>query len=524
MAEYMRKQKVSKIYFSLTNWREFRLKVFGEGILIGLLAGTVVVLFRYLLEQGEQLRETLYLFFQNGHFIWGGVWVLSLPLIACVLGWLVKKEPMAAGSGIPQVKGIILGLMKMNWLRVLICKLVGGVLAIGSGLSLGREGPSIQLGAAVGQGISRSLGRTKMEERYLLTSGASAGLAAAFNAPLAGVLFSFEELHKNFSSTVLMTVVAAAIVADVVTQYFFGYSPVFAFADLPVFPANYYGWVVLLGAIMGLFGIAFNYCLLKSMALYEKTGMSVTQKAASALLIAGLLGFVLPQVLGGGHQLVNSLSSEHPGMKMIVILLAVKFLFTMVSYGTGVPGGIFLPLLVLGALTGNLYEQVLVSSGLFQAGYSGNFIVLAMAAYFSAIVKAPITGSILIMEMTGSFKHMLSLIVVSMTAYVIADLCRSKPVYEALLNLSLGKQRKTVAVPARNRMVVEVAIASGALIERKKVKDVNWPDEALLVSLKRGEQELIPQGDTRMLAGDYLYVVVAADKANDIRLLAGHKI
>lgn len=128
------------------------------------------------------------------------------------------------------------------------------------------------------------------------------------------------------------------------------------------------------------------------------------------------------------------------------------------------------------------------------------------------------------MEMTGSFKHMLSLIVVSMTAYVIADLCRSKPVYEALLNLSLGKQRKTVAVPARNRMVVEVAIASGALIERKKVKDVNWPDEALLVSLKRGEQELIPQGDTRMLAGDYLYVVVAADKANDIRLLAGHKI
>lgn len=431
---------------------------------------------------------------------------------------------MAAGSGIPQVKGILLGLMKMNWLQVLIHKLTGGILAISAGLSLGREGPSIQLGAAVGQGISRMLGRTKLEERYLLTSGASAGLAAAFNAPLAGVMFSFEELHKNFSSTVLMTAVAAAVTADVVTQHFFGCSSVFSFAGLPVLPTGFYGWVVLLGMIMGLFGVLFNYCLLKSMDLYEKTGLSLKQKAALPLLAAGILGFLLPQVLGGGNQLVNTLSIDRIGMNMIFILLAVKFFFTMISYGSGVPGGIFLPMLVLGALAGDLYGQVLVSMGFFQTGYSGNFIVLAMAAYFSAIVKAPITGSILIMEMTGSFEHMLSLIVVSMTAYVVADICKGKPVYETLLNRSLCKQGKAPYMTMPKRMVVEAVIASGAAIERKEVKDVNWPDKALLVSIKRGEQELVPQGDTRMLAGDYLYVLVAVDKADEIRLLAGNKM
>ena len=520
----MRKQSGSKVYFSLIHWRNFRLKVFWEGILIGLLAGVVVVLFRYLLEQGELLRTLLYQFFQDGHFFLGGIWFFVLLVIACILGWIVQREPMAAGSGIPQVKGILVGLMKMNWLQVLIHKLIGGVLAIGAGLSLGREGPSIQLGAAVGQGISRMLGRTKMEERYLLTSGASAGLAAAFNAPLAGVMFSFEELHKNFSSTVLMTTVAAAVTADVVTQHFFGYSPVFSFAGLPVFPTGFYGWVVLLGIIMGLFGVLFNYCLLKSMDLYEKTGLSLKKKATIPLLVAGILGFLLPQVLGGGNQLVNSLSMERIGINMISILLVVKFFFTMLSYGSGVPGGIFLPLLVLGALAGDFYGQVLVAMGFFETGYSGNFIVLAMAAYFSAIVKAPITGSILIMEMTGSFEHMLSLIVVSMTAYVVADICKGNPIYEALLNRLLCKQGKASFVTLPKRMVLEAAIASGAPIERKTVKDVNWPDKALLVSIKRSEQELVPQGDTRMLAGDYLYVLVSVDKADEIRLLAGDKI
>lgn len=125
-------------------------------------------------------------------------WFVVLLAAALLLWRLGVYEPNAGGSGIPQVKGVILGAIRMRWLRILWVKLVGGIVGIGLGLSLGREGPSIQIGAVTAQGLSRAFGRTRMEERYLITAGASAGLAAAFNAPLAGVMFALEELHRNF--------------------------------------------------------------------------------------------------------------------------------------------------------------------------------------------------------------------------------------------------------------------------------------------------------------------------------------
>ena len=451
---------------------------------------------------------------------------LLLFIIAYLLNWIVKVEPMAAGSGIPQVKAIILGLMKMNWLRVLINKFIGGVLAIGSGLSLGREGPSIQLGATIGQGLSRRLGRSKMEERYLITSGASAGLAAAFNAPLAGVMFSLEELHKNFSPTVLMPAVAAALTAVVVSQHFFGSNPIFNIAGLPVFPVRYYGFIILLGILLGILGIAFNRILIKTLDIYEQQGwLSGMGKMALPLVVAGILGFFLPEVLGGGNGLVDALASKSFSLNILWILLIVKFFFTMLSYGSGVPGGIFLPMLVIGALAGSIFSHILISLGQLDPYYGTNIIVLSMAAYFSAVVKAPITGTVLIMEMTGSFNHMLSLIVVSMTSYLVADVAKSKPIYEELLERSLLKMGKVpVNITSEKRMILEVAICISSKINGRQIKNIDWPPHCLLVSIKRGDTELVPKGDTKIIAGDYLYILTNAEQAQQIRELAAECI
>jgi len=439
-----------------------------------------------------------------------------------MLNGIVKAEPMASGSGIPQVKGIILRLMKMNWLKVLIYKFIGGIIAIGAGLSLGREGPSIQLGATIGQGLSRILGRARMEERYLLTSGASAGLAAAFNAPLAGVIFSLEELHKNFSPAVLMSAVAAALTAAVVSEHFFGLNPIFNFIGLPIFPVRYFGFVILLGIVIGLLGIIFNRVLIKTLDIYEQQRVFLGMgKIALPLVVAGILGFLLPEVLGGGNNLVDALASRSFSFNILWLLFIAKFLFTMLSYGSGVPGGIFLPLLVIGALAGSIFSHILIGVGQLDPLYGTNIIVLSMAAYFSAIVKAPITGSILIMEMTGSFNHMLSLIVVSMTAYLIADIAKSKPIYEELLERSLMRKGKiSVDSTSKKRMIIELAICIGSKLDGKQIKNIDWPLHCLLVSIRRGDTELVPKGDTRIIAGDYLYVLANADQAEQIRELA----
>lgn len=521
----MTKRRFSKVYHAVARWQDFRLKLFWEGVLIGLAAGAVIVAFRYLLELAEEARRELYILLSASPWPASLPWFLALLGLAFLLTKLVRLEPMAAGSGIPQVKGILLGAMKMHWLRVLLTKFFGGVLAIGAGLSLGREGPSIQLGATVGQGLSRLLGRTRMEQSYLLTCGASAGLAAAFNAPLAGVIFSLEELHKNFSPAVLLSAMAAALTATVVAQDFFGVSPVFTLADLPLLPVRHYPYLLFLGALLGLLGVFFNRALVYSLDWYDRQPWPSPAKAALPLLLAGWLGFVLPDVLGGGNHLVDGLAAGNFGLSFLALLLAAKFLFTMVSYGAGVPGGIFLPMLVIGALAGNVFSQLAVSWGGLGALYHGNMIVFAMAAFFAASVKAPITGSILIMEMTGSFQHLLALTCISMTAYLVADRLKAKPIYEELLARSLRKQSQGASLAgAREKVLLELAIAAGSPLAGRQVQQIDWPQPCLLLSVKRGEMDLVPRGETRLLPGDYLLALSTQAHAAKLRKLATEQL
>lgn len=515
----MSAKKKSGIFVVLTDWRDFRLKIFAEGIIIGLFAGITVVLFRYALEKAELLRDGIYVFIKaNG--IWAAAaWFMALVIVALLLGFIVKNVPMAKGSGVPQVKGVILRQLETDWLKMITGTFIGGVLAIGAGMSLGRQGPSIQLGASVGQGVSRLLGRLKIEEKYLVTSGASAGLAAAFNAPLAGVIFALEELHKNFSPAVLMSAMAASLTADLVTQQFFGHQPFFDFRDLPVLPHHYFLLIIGLGLVTGVFGVFFNWCLIKAPKVYSRQKW-VPKMFVSIypLVIGGVLGFILPEVLGGGDRLLNSIHQGNFGLQMLIVLAAAKFIFTMISFGSGVPGGIFLPLLVIGALTGAVYGNTVIELLHVNSLYCNNFVVMAMAAYFTAIVKAPVTGSILITEMTGSFHHLLALVTVSMTAYLVSDILKSKPVYELLLEQILAKKGAADTVgDDKKKVIIDVVVSMGSSLEGRMVKDIKWPRQCLIVGIRRGESELIPRGDTRILAGDYLNVLLMEGQEEDIR-------
>ena len=196
-----------------TEPRHFKLRLFVEGNIIGVFTGLLIALFRRLLELSEQAAPVLYAWLAV-HPAWIGGWAALLMLIGWILYRIVRRDGMTSGSGIPQIKGILLGRMDMNWARVLVLKFAGAVLGIGAGLSLGREGPSVQLGACIGQGLGRVTHRSYSENHYLLTAGAGAGLAAAFNAPLAGVMFALEEIHKNFSAMVLLSCMVASLIAD----------------------------------------------------------------------------------------------------------------------------------------------------------------------------------------------------------------------------------------------------------------------------------------------------------------------
>ena len=404
-----------------------------EGLCVGLIGGFIVLLYRVALTfAGNWLIKILS--YIKGNPFRCAVWFLILMALAWIVGRLVKWEPMISGSGIPQVEGEVSGRLSQNWKRVLPAKFAGGFLCMLGGLSLGREGPSIQLGAMAGQGISRALGRGKREEKFLMTCGASAGLSAAFHAPLAGMMFAVEEIHKTFSIPILLPVMTASVTADYIASHILGLDPVFHFQITEYLPQNYYWLLILLGILVGVSGGVYNGGMLKAQELYRKIPLlKETGRLLIAFLTAGVLGLVMPSVLGSGSGLIVSLTKGEMVLGMVVLTLVVKFLFSAVSFGSGAPGGIFFPLLILGALLGAVFAMTGAEFFGLDPVYINNFVLLGMTGFFTAIVRAPLTGIILLFEMSGSISQMLSLSIVSVTAYIVATLMRSEPIYDSLL-------------------------------------------------------------------------------------------
>lgn len=490
----------------VNRYRSFRYALILEGIVIGAVSGVVVVLFRYLLTCMDGLLHSV-LNYGKDHTWFLLVWFVFLAAAACVVAFLLKWESFISGSGIPQVEGEMIGEVDPCWWKVLAAKLAGGLLSIGCGLSLGREGPSIQLGAMTAKGFSRLTGTGKTEEKLLLTCGASAGLSAAFNAPIAGVLFSLEEVHKHFSPEVLLSTMASSITADFISRNVFGLQPVFNFQIDHLIPLHVYGHIIFLGVILGGLGVAYNTCLSKTQDLYQRIP-SQALRLMIPFLLAGVFGFCYPSVLGGGHSLVEVLSSGNMLLGALFLLLVLKFSFSMISFGSGAPGGIFLPLLVLGAVIGSIYYSGagMVTDSL--DGLLGNFIILGMAGYFSAIVRAPITGIILISEMTGSLSHLLTLSLVSLVAYVVPDLMKCAPVYDQLLHRLLSRLNPDrLSFPTGEKVLVEGRIFHGSGAEGRKVCEIQWPSTCLLISLMRGDAEFVPRGETKLAAGDKIVVL-----------------
>lgn len=494
----------------------FPLRLIGEGLAVGLGAGLVVTAYRWLLQKaGEWLTAVLE--FTAGSPLKMAGWFAALLLMAWAVGKLVTWEPMISGSGIPQLEGEMSGKLDQTWWKVLPAKFCGGFLCLLGGLSLGREGPSIQLGAMAGKALSRLASLGKSEEKYLLTCGASAGLAAAFHAPLAGVLFSLEEIHKNFSVSVLISVMTASVTADCVASAFLGRDPVFQFQIQGDLPMQHFWMVLLLGLVLGVFGAFYNWFTLKAQELYQRAEfLNTVTRLFLPFLAAGVLGYTVPALLGSGGNLITAVTAEQLSISTALLLLAGKFLFSAVSFGSGAPGGIFFPLLVLGGLTGGVFGMACSQWLGLPAGYVNNFVLLAMAGYFTAIVRAPLTGIILIFEMTGSLSQLETLTLSAGTAFVTAELLRSVPIYESLLIRILKRQGQEVPKESQGKVLKEYVIMHSSQLEGCRIAQISWPEHALIVAVRRGTGEILPRGATRLMASDTLMVMVDVECEGEV--------
>lgn len=480
---------------------------------IGVLSGITILIYRIL---GEKTLEVFRKLCEGAKADTSKIYIIFgvLILLALFVSFCVRMEPNISGSGIPQVEGILSRRMEVDWKKVLVYKFLGGIATLAAGLSVGREGPSIQMGAAIGEGVSRNMNKMDFEHKYLITSGASAGLAAAFNAPLAGTMFALEEVHKNFSPVVLLSAMVSAVTADLVTKSVLGIMPSLRFSQLNIMPLRYYWSLIILGIVVGISSYFFNNGVVGAKNCYKKVNAPREVKIAVPFMFSGLIGILFPYMIGGGHKLIMDISVMHVSIIMVVAILAIKYFFTMLSFGSGVPGGIFFPLLAIGAVMGHLVGIICIRYLGVPQEFIINFAILAMAGHFAAIVKAPITGIILIFEMTGSFEQLLPLSVVVFTAMITSDILKVEPVYDMLLeNILEGNTVKKYRGKKDKKTLIEMVVHIKSPADGSLVSEIKWPQNCLIVSIYRGQKEIIPRGNTKIIQGDMLLAMVNQDES-----------
>jgi CIC family chloride channel protein len=340
----------------------------------------------------------------------------------------------------------VLGEEQLHWRRLLPVKFFGGLASIGGGMALGREGPTIQIGGATGLMVSTWF-RVKPgegERKALISAGAGAGLAAAFNAPLAGVVFVLEELHGAFTPVIFVAAFLASVTADVVCRLLTGETPVFALHGMPVPSLNALPVALIVGGIAGFGGVLFNRSLLASLDRFDRLRRwPPFAVGALAGLIVGFAAWIYPEVSGSGAILAEHAMAGKIAIRGVIALVAARFVLTMVSYGSGAAGGIFAPLLVIGALGGLAVGSAAHLIAPTWAGHPEVFAVLGMGALLTSIVRAPLTGIVLMVELTGEYNYMLPLLVSCFAAYGVAEAMNDVPIYEVLR--TRAKQRVEAA-------------------------------------------------------------------------------
>lgn len=499
---------------------ERRRRLAPRAALVGILAGLTAAAFRRTLEACDRGRNALFEIAHTFPRPWGFLFAVGVCALAAGTAlWLVRRfAPEAAGSGIPQLKAVLHRLRGMNWRRVLLVKFASGTLGIGAGLALGREGPTVQMGGAIGDMVSRGLRSGARERHSLIAAGAGAGLAAAFNAPLAGVIFVLEELRRDFAPGALTAGFVASVTADVVARLLMGQSPVFRVANAPVPPLASLPLFLVLGLLAGALGVLFNRALLGSLRLFERTARwPLGLPAALAGVVIGAIGWFAPGAVGGGGNLAEATLSGRVALGTLALLLVLRFGMTMLSYGTGTAGGIFAPLLVIGAQAGLLVG--LLGRPWFPAAdsYPAAFAVVGMAALFAAVVRAPLTGIVLILEMTANYSLMLPLLIACFAAYALADLLHEEPIYEALLERDL--MRGSRRPEAGETILVDLRVEEGAPFAGRPVADLGLPPGCLLVTVQRGSHSEIPTRHTILHAGDQIAAVISPSAADALEVL-----
>ena len=460
------------------------------GISTGALTGAVVTLYRFIAFYAISFSEGIYDFLKEKPvFIAAAVPVLAL--IALALRFIYKKYPSIKGGGISDTMGLVGGIFSFKWLRSLIGTFTLSLLNFLLGVPLGNEGPCVLMGASLGKAVTRAVGKKgEVWSRYSITGGASAGFAAATGAPMTGIIFVIEEMHRRLSPVIIIITIVSVAACRLVTQILcpvFGISPeIFHGISIPPLSVSEMWIPLVTGITLGLFSIVFLHSFRRINKLFNTTLKNVDSglKIFSILILTLAAGMFSYSFISTGHHLTEELFTHHTLTLIVIVTIVLRTILTLSANSAGLTGGLFLPTLAVSALTASVLSNVLILTGLIPEYYYTLVVVLGLVAGMSGIMNIPFTAVVFALEALGCSTNLSAIIIAAGVAYMIAVLSHSESINEFALERRIHKERE-----GKKSKYVEysVTVNKNSFAEGKELKDIFWPHKLFVLSVTHPE-------------------------------------
>ena len=477
----------------------------GFSMLAGFVSAVIITLFKLCAEAGIRLSANIY-----GAVRSDPVWLPLLVLGAAVIGFgaslLYGLSRSCRGGGIPSSVAAIRGILSFRWWACLVILPISALMSFLCGMPLGTEGPCVQLGTSIGDGVIQCCASKKQKgwRRYIMTGGASAGFSIAASSPLTAIIFAMEELHNHFSP-LLMTVASVSVITaqatvQALSRLGVGSVGLFHITEMELIDAKMLFIPVVIGIACGIGSMLFTRLYQQVNRLMRYLIGKVSVKILFPILFACIciIGFLLADSLGTGHSLTDVLLENGRVWYMIILVFLIRALTMMISNTAGVTGGIFLPTICFGALIGALCGKAMLALGIIGEEHFILAVVLGIASFLGATSHIPVTACIFAVETLGCFSNALSVMIAVTLAYMTVELFGIEDFTETVINAKIesakdGKSATVVDVP--------LTVNEGAFVIGKEMRDILWPSSCFVVSIKRSDA---PRHHHQIAVGDVI--------------------
>ncbi len=481
------------------------------GFITGAITGAVITLFKFCAKHIIEWSEITYTFMRSN--LWLAA-IIAVVLVGVAIGIAIfhRTAPNTKGGGIPTSIGILRGLITFKWYRNLFNVFFASMLTFFIGVPLGNEGPSVQIGTALGRGTVNLFGKkNRAWDRYVMTGGACSGFAVATGAPISGILFAIEEAHQRISPMILsvsfISVSFAYVVASLLSPLL--NVPMALFPQLNLVNLQLAElWIpVVIGLVVGLFSVLFinAHKLVRWIWKIKLNKIKPFIKIYICFILTLIMGLVSYSFISTGHHLILDVTSDNIAWYMLIAILAFRLAVMLISNSSGITGGLFLPILALGAIVSGLIGQLFTATGWLDQKYYSVIVMLGLTACMAGMMKTPLTAVVFALEALSLFGNILSVVIVVAISYMVTEIFGARSFNERVVRDRVEDIHK-----CQTPKVIDtfVTVQKGAFVANRQIRDILWPNNLFVLSIRQSEDAPIVDrhGEKHIHEGNVLHI------------------